>query len=212
MQRRWIVMGEQVGLTAIVREEFVARWDSYNDPELAMLLTYPTSQRKTTPLARPPITREQREAAWEMISDSPEIAAFEIRTVDDQRFVGEGSLNRISWPSASAEIAVAILDPEDRGSGFGTEAALLMAAYAFDGLGLHRVTLRYLAVNDAVSRGVERGADAFGARIVGVERESEWAYGRWQDTVLVEILASEFPPHPATAALRGERLGAHLHV
>ena len=56
--------------------------------------------------------------------------------------------------------------------------------------------------DEAVVRGVERGAEAYGARVVGVERESEWAYGGWQDTVLVEILASDFPPHPATEHLR----------
>ena len=84
MQRKWIVAGERVGLTAIVREEFIARWDAYNDPELAMLLTYPTSQRSAVGLTRPPVTREQREAAWETISESPAIAAFDVRMVDEE--------------------------------------------------------------------------------------------------------------------------------
>ncbi|HEX8053387.1 MAG TPA: GNAT family protein [Thermoleophilaceae bacterium] len=186
----------------MVREEFLARWDAFNDPELAMLLTWPTSGAPTEIPSRPPYTREKREAAWEIISRSSSIAAFDVRKADDQRFIGEAGLNHITWPSASADIAVAILDPKDRGSGCGSEVAMLLAAYAFDALGLHRVTLRYLAMNDAVVRGVERDGEAVGARIVGVERQSEWAFGGWQDTVLVEILASDFPPHPATTHLR----------
>ena len=205
MERRWIVEGERVGLSAMVREEFVERWDTLNDPELAMLLTWPTSGDRTGVPGRPPYTREDREASWEAITGSRSVAAFDLRMVADGRFIGEAALSRITWPSASAEIAVAILDAADRGSGCGSEAVTLLAAYGFDGLGLHRVTLRYLALNRAVVRGVERDGAAVGARVVGVEHESEWAFGGWQDTVLVEILASEFPPHPATAHLREPR-------
>jgi hypothetical protein len=35
-----------------------------------------------------------------------------------------------------------------------------------------------------------------------MEREAEWAFGGYQDIVIMEILAADFPPHPATAHLR----------
>jgi hypothetical protein len=38
--------------------------------------------------------------------------------------------------------------------------------------------------------------------VVGIEREAEWAFGEYQDCVIMEVLASDFPPHPATAHLR----------
>jgi RimJ/RimL family protein N-acetyltransferase len=199
MERRWIVEGERVGLTAPEHDEFVARWDVYNDPDLATLLTLPTTGPAAT--ARPPVTRDSREVLWGMVV-SGDLKAFDIRSVEDRRLLGECSLSKIVWPRASADVAVIIFDPEDRGRGYGTETTVLLAAYAFDGLGLHRVTLRYLAVNEAVVAAVERTADAMGGRIVGVEHESEWAYGGWQDTVLLEICAGDFPPHPATARLR----------
>lgn len=201
MERTWIVRGERVGLTAIVREEFVARWDVYNDPELALMLSYPAPGTDASAPARPPVTRENRERLWDLIQASG-AAAFEIRSSDDQRLIGECSLSRIAWPRGSAEVAVAILDPDDRGRGYGTEAVLLLIAYAFDGYGLHRVVLRYLAVNDPAVNAVSNSAEAVGARIVGIEREAEWAYGSYQDCVIMEVLASEFPPHPATAHLR----------
>jgi RimJ/RimL family protein N-acetyltransferase len=201
MDRTWIVLGERVGLTAMMREEFIARWDLYNDPALGMLMSYPVASASPAAPTKPPVTRENREAVWELIV-SRGILAFDIRTADDQRFLGECSLSRITWPRGSAEIAVAILDPAERGRGYGTEAVQLMSAYAFDGYGLHRVVMRYLAVNDAVVTACERSAEAAGGRVVGVEREAEWAFGAYQDTVIMEVLAADFPPHPATAHLR----------
>ena len=201
MQRTWIVAGELVGLTALVREEFIARWDLYNDPRIGMLMTHPSAVPNVAAPAKPPVLREHREAMWEQVVDRS-ILGFEIRAVEDQRLIGEGSLSKIIWPRACAEIAMAIFDPEDRGRGYGTEAAVLMAAYGFDGLGLHRVTMRYLAINEAVVRAVERAVEVFGGRVVGVEHEAEWAFGGWQDTVLFELVRDDFPPHPATAHLR----------
>jgi RimJ/RimL family protein N-acetyltransferase len=201
MDRTWIVQGQRVGLTAMEREEFVARWDRYNDPELTMLMGYATSPISTAAPTHPPVTREQREALWEQIV-SRHIRGFDIRAVEDQRFIGECSLSRITWPSGSGEIAVAIFDADDRGRGHGTEAVMLLTAYGFDAFGLNRVALRYLAVNDAVVAACERSAEAVGGRVVGIEREAGWAFGAHQDCVTLEILAADFPPHPATAHLR----------
>ncbi len=201
MERTWIVQGERVGLTAMEREEFVARWDRYNDPELTMLMGYGTSAVSTAAPTHPPVTREQREALWEQVV-SRQIRGFDIRAVEDQRLIGECSLSRITWPRGSAEIAVAIFDRDDRGRGHGTEAVQLLIAYGFDGFGLNRVSMRYLAVNDAVVTACERSAEALGGRITGIERQAEWAFGAHQDCVVMEFLAADFPPHPATAHLR----------
>lgn len=201
MERTWIVLGERVGLTALQREEFIARWDVYNDASLGMMLTHPTSPASSNAPAKAPVTRDDREAIWEWVS-APSVRGFEIRAAEDQRFVGECSLSGITWPAGCAEVAVAVIDPADRGRGFGTEAVRLMLAYGFDGLGLHRVTMRYLAANDAAVQAIANHADSAGARVVGVEREAAWAYGGHQDCVLLEVLASDFPPHPATTHLR----------
>jgi RimJ/RimL family protein N-acetyltransferase len=201
MDRTWIVLGERVGLTAMDREEFGARWDAYNDASLGMLLTHATTPHLPGAPRRAPITRDVREALWDFVN-SPCARAFDIRAAEDQRFVGECSLSGIAWPAASAEVAVAVIDPADRGRGWGTEAVKLLIAYGFDGLGLHRVTLRYLAANEAAVTAIANHADGTGARVVGIEREAAWAYGGHQDCVLLEVLASDFPPHPATAYLR----------
>jgi hypothetical protein len=67
---------------------------------------------------------------------------------------------------------------------------------------MHRVTIRYLAVNEAVVQAVAKTAALVGARTAGVERDAEWAYGGRRDRLVVECLRDDFPPHPATAHLR----------
>ena len=190
-----------VGLAAPDREEFVDRWDRYNDPRIGMLAAFQTAGAAA--IYKPPLTREHRESVWQAVLEQ-RLIAFDIRAVDDGRFVGEAGLARAAWPRGSADIAVALFDPEDRGRGFGTEAVVLLLAYGFDGMRLNRMVLRYLSVNDAVVQAVERSAAAAGARLVGIEREAEWAYGARRDRMIVEVLSEEFPPHSATAHLRAQ--------
>ncbi|MFL5779840.1 MAG: GNAT family N-acetyltransferase [Thermoleophilaceae bacterium] len=191
--------GELVGLVTPKRQDFVDRWDRYDDPRIAMAAAFQTGGAAA--IFKPPMTREHREWLWEAAGEGL-IVPFDIHAVDGGLFVGEAGLSRIDWPRGSGEVAAAIPDPADRGRGLGTEAILLVYAYAFDALGLHRITIRYLSVNDAVVRAVERTAALVGARVVGVERDAEWAYGRRCDRVVVECLRGDFPPHPATAHLR----------
>ena len=188
-----------MGLSAPEREEFLTRWNRYDDPRIAMIAAFQTSG--STAILKPPTAREHREAVWQAVLDES-LVPFDVRTLDDGRFVGEAGVSRIRWPSGSGDVAAALFDPADRGKGYGTEAIVLLGAYCFDGLGFNRLTLRYLSVNEAVTRAVERSAASVGARVVGIEREAEWAYGARRDRMIVELLRDGFPPHPATAHLR----------
>jgi RimJ/RimL family protein N-acetyltransferase len=198
--REWLVKGGLVGLAAPEREDFIGRWDRYDDPRIGMLAAFQTAGAAA--IFKPPLTREHREGVWQAVVDGL-LFAFDILAVEDGRFVGEAGLSRMEWPEGSADIAVALFDPDDRGHGYGTEAVVLLLAYGFDGLGLNRMAIRYLGVNEAVVRAVERSAAAVGGRLVGIEREADWAYGARRDRMIVECVREDFPPHPATAHLRG---------
>jgi len=200
---QWLVRGDRVGLVAPRRESFVDRWIDYNDPRLSMLTAFPTSRSALGAPLKPPVAREHREALWEAVC-ARAILAFDLRVEEDGRFVGEAGLSGIAWPRASADIAVCIFDPAERARGYGTEAVLLLTAYAFDALGLERILIRYLSVNEAVVRATERTAAAVGGRLVGIEREAEWAFGAHRDRMVMECVREDFPPHPATAQLRAE--------
>ena len=178
------------------------RWDRYDDPRIAMLAAFQTGGAGA--IFKPPTTREQREGVWEAIGAGL-LIAFDLVTVAEGRFVGEAGLSRIRWPHGSADVAVALFDPADRAHGYGTEAVVLLCAYGFDALGLTRIVIRFLSVNQAVVRAVERSAAAAGGRLVGIEREAEWAFGQRRDRMIVEVLRTDFPGHPATAHLRAAR-------
>ncbi len=198
----FVVQTDRIGLATPTREEYVERWRLDNDPELAMLQMLPTFSPGTPNFpARPPVTRSQRERQWEGVVERA-ILPFDIWDLEQQKMVGEVLLNSIQWPHAMCEIAVRIFDPADRGRGVGTEATKLVMAYGFDGLGLHRMCIRFLAVNPAVVGAVTRWAASFGAKPYGRERESVYAFGGWQDVLMFDVLAHEFPPQEATAALR----------
>jgi RimJ/RimL family protein N-acetyltransferase len=195
----WLARGELVGLVAPNREDFVARWDRYDDPRIGMAAAFQSGGAAA--IFKPPMTREHREWIWDAAGEGL-LVPFDIHAVADGRLVGEAGVSRIDWPRASGDVAAAIFDPADRGRGLGTEAILLVYAYAFDALGMNRLTIRYLSVNDAVVRAVEKTAALVGARVVGVERDAEWAYGQRRDRLVVECLRADFPSHPATAHLR----------
>ncbi|TML82453.1 MAG: hypothetical protein E6G07_03415 [Actinobacteria bacterium] len=110
----WLAKGEMVGLTAPDREDFVDRWDRYNDPRIGMLAAFQTAGAAA--IYKPPLTREHRESVWQAVLEE-RLIAFDVRAVDDGRFVGEAGLARAVWPRGSADIAVALFDPEDRGRG-----------------------------------------------------------------------------------------------
>jgi RimJ/RimL family protein N-acetyltransferase len=200
--RAVIVAGERVALTAPEREEFVSRWDLLGDPVDAMLQGSPAITTSAFTRTMPPATREQREALYGQ-HVARNILCFDARAGgSDGRCVAEAHLCEITWPRASGDLGVVVFERDDRRKGFGLETAVLVCAYAFDGLGLNRVSWRFPVANAAATAASERAAREWGARQVGVAREAEWVAGQHGDAAVWELLRSDFPPHPATAELR----------
>lgn len=114
--------------------------------------------------------------------------ALGIETLDGTKLIGTIDFHRLwSLSSGSAEVGIAIWEPEERSKGYGTEAMYLLSFYAFEVMNLHRLQLHVMAYN-------KRGITAYkkaGYKEVGVLRESDYIYNKFQDMVLMEILASE---------------------
>ena len=196
-----ILRGERVTLAAPAREPFVDRWQPFNDPELAVALGAATSATSAAARVMPPITREHREAVYEA-HVAREVLVFELWLHDEDRCVGEAYLSGIAWPRASAEVTLGVFAAEDRGRGLGPEAGALVCAYAFDGLGLNRLSTRFARENVAAARAMRRSGGGYGWHEVGFERNAQWAFGRRVDVEVWEVLRGDFPPHPATESLR----------
>jgi aminoglycoside 6'-N-acetyltransferase len=76
-----------------------------------------------------------------------------------------------------------------QGQGLGSEAIRVLARHLFDDLGHHRLTIDPAADNKRAIRAYER----VGFRPVGVMREYERGDdGTWHDSLLMDLLASEF--------------------
>lgn len=137
----------------------------------------------------PPLTEEQAKAWVENIASHP--AAFVIEY--QGRAIGETLLDNFVEADRRASLIIGILDPAALGKGLGTEAIRAMAEFAFDTLGLHKLSTRVLAFNTRAIRAYER----IGFVREGLERESALIGGTWHDDVIVGLLKRDFD------ALRG---------
>ncbi len=116
-----------------------------------------------------------------------------IRTLAEDRLIGDISLHVIQWAYADAWVGIGIGERDCWGKGYGTDAMRLMLDYAFDELNLHRVSLEVLENN---ARGI-RSYEKAGFTVEGRQRQVLCRAGRRWDVITMGILRSEW------AALQG---------
>lgn len=121
-------------------------------------------------------------------SSPPSDVLFSICLHEGERHIGTTALHRIDWPNRKATSGTLIGEKETWGQGYGTEAKDLLLRYAFDTLGLHRVSSEVLAFNERSARHlVSNGYVEEGRR-----RSSIFRDGKWWDEVLFGVLADEW--------------------
>jgi RimJ/RimL family protein N-acetyltransferase len=107
----------------------------------------------------------------------------------DDSLIGYVGLSEIDHRNRRAEwSAIVIGEKEYRGQGYATEAAYLLLEFAFDELGLHRVSGSWLAEN-TVSMFLGR---MIGFRQEGVLRQHVYRKGCRHDVVIMSMLRPEF--------------------
>lgn len=104
--------------------------------------------------------------------------------------VGIVSLTGIHPVHRSGEFHMMIGRRELCGKGIGTAATLQMLRHGFLDLNLQRIYLSVLASNAAALRVYEKA----GFREEGRAREAAYKNGRYEDTVLMALLRTEFVP------------------
>lgn len=108
--------------------------------------------------------------------------------IETDRLIGHIRLDRVDLSDRRATLAMGIDDPESLGKGFGSEAIVLVQAYAFNMLNLHRLSLRVVAYNLRAIRAYEK----CGFVMEGREREAAFVDGEWHDDVMMGMLAQEY--------------------
>ena len=174
-----LVHGSRVRLTALRQDDLptIARW--YEDAGFMRLYD-----------ARPAVPKtEAALARWlEEVGKAENTLAFAIRPVEGDDLIGTLELDGILWTHGVCGIGIAIGDRANWGQGYGTEAAGLALAFAFDELNLHRVQATVFSTNERSIALFEK----LGFRREGVFREFLHRDGERYDMVLYGLLEHEW--------------------
>jgi diamine N-acetyltransferase len=174
-----VLIGEQVRLRAIEREDIPAflRW--FNDPEVRQYL-----------LLYKPMSKGEEERWVEARQEARDEFIFGIEALIGKEWVliGNVGLVKIDWKNRAATLGIVLGEKEHWGQGYGTEATRLMLRFAFHELNLHRVELDVFDFNQRAMRCYEKA----GFRREGTKRAALFRDGRYHDVHLMSILQEEF--------------------
>ncbi|MEX1157493.1 MAG: GNAT family protein [Thermomicrobiales bacterium] len=186
MEMTDILRGERVRLTAMRTEDaaMLARWWD-EGAFMRHLDTTPAVSMTEAQIARNIENHQGRSDCF----------LFAIRRTDDDALLGQLELDGISWPHRTTYLMIVILDPGQRGQGYGQEALELGLRFAFHELNLHRVALTVFAYNTRAITLYER----LGFVHEGTHREFLERDGQRHDMLLYGLLRPEWE------ATRGDR-------
>ena len=136
--------GESLRLCAIEPDEdaeLFSRW-SANSEFSRLLNSIP---------ARPDSAKKIR-SRLERDESDPDTIVFGLQTLTEDQLIGFVALDGIDWQQQNSFLGIGIGESELWGKGYGTEAMRLILRYAFDILGLERVTLDVFEYNERAYR------------------------------------------------------------
>jgi RimJ/RimL family protein N-acetyltransferase len=174
--------GEIVGRRVILRRHrpenlaVVARW--YRDPEVARLTRYQTR----------PMPRDEVERFFQTRLLGPDSVGYAIHVRLTDRLIGLTTFSSLDPDNGSVLFHITLGERDVWGQGYGTEAASLMLAHAFERLELHRVGLSVFSFNDRAIRSYEKA----GFRIEGRLRDAIVRDGRYWDEIQMGALRPEW--------------------
>jgi RimJ/RimL family protein N-acetyltransferase len=122
-----------------------------------------------------PVSLQVEEAILEGLAKSQTDMVVMIVVRDTDRPIGTVAFYLDKGPYRRARFGIVIGAKDQWGKGYGTEVTVLMVAYAFDTLNLHRVWLHVLEYNEAGRRVYQK----VGFREEGVLRQCHFAEGRY---------------------------------
>lgn len=170
--------GERIGLKKLDATEAADGYVAWmNDPEVTRYLvsgTFPTT------LADVRSFIESANGAGRV--------TFAIYRLDEGRHIGNVKLDHVDWISRRCDLGILIGDKASWGRGFGTEATQLATRYAFERLGLERVTLGVVVDNAAAAHVYEK----LGYVVEGRRARDQYKDGAWLDTVMMSATRRRF--------------------
>ncbi|MFH0519544.1 GNAT family N-acetyltransferase [Streptomyces sp. M41] len=175
-----VLRGERALLRPFEAEDVPVLARILDDPEVARLTGSPEE----------PLGMDRLRAWYGSRNDQTDRLDLAVVDLASGALVGEVVLNNWDEPNRNCNFRI-LIGPGGRDRGLGTEAARLIVGYAFEQLGLHRVSLHVLSHNPRARRAYEK----VGFVAEGVDRQSLWQGGEWIDEIRMAILAPEWATH-----------------
>lgn len=138
-----------------------------------------------------PMQSSKAELKWmeeEVGEMSPGSYFFTIRTLAEDKLIGEVGLDVVTWPGRDAFVGLGIGETEYWSKGYGTDIMNVLLRFAFTEMNLKRVTLTVFEYNPRAIRSYEK----VGFRHEGRKRFLLHREGRRWDELYMGILREEW--------------------
>lgn len=177
-----VFSGQLVRLSAFDPEEMSKAWSRWNRNSEYFRLLNSSGQAIQSPKATLKWMEE------EVAELSPASYFFGIRTLAEDKLIGELALDVVNWSGREAFVGLGIGETEYWGKGCGTDAMNVLLRFAFTEINLHRVTLSVFEYNPRAIRSYEKA----GFRHEGRVRRALNKEGRRWDVLYMGILREEW--------------------
>jgi RimJ/RimL family protein N-acetyltransferase len=102
------------------------------------------------------LTKEGTQKWIEKDLEKEDFFGFSIRTLADDRLIGDVGLGGVFWNHGDAYLGIGLAEREFWGKGYGSDAMKVALRYAFTELSLRRVTLNVFEYNPRAIRCYEK--------------------------------------------------------
>lgn len=158
-----------------------------NDAERMFYVIHPEATKNLSYFAGEQSLERQREYLASMESSDSSLL-YLIEEVSSNRVIGTIGLHEYDQMNHNARLGILIFTPEDRGSGYGTEATKLLFQNAFAVREIHKIYVRVFTTNTAMLSHYQK----LGFRLEGVLREEYLLRGKWIDMFCMSLLVREW--------------------
>ncbi|HEX6347934.1 MAG TPA: GNAT family N-acetyltransferase [Candidatus Dormibacteraeota bacterium] len=117
---------------------------------------------------------------------------FVYKLSDPARVIGNVSLTQVARGALQQCVLGYALAEDEQGHGYMLEAVLGAVRYAFEELGLHRVSASHMPNNERSARLLKKA----GFETEGYSREYLLIHGRWEDHVNTALVNPDWKPSP----------------
>ena len=124
----------------------------------------------------------------EWVEKEKDAYLFVIRTLSDDRVIGEIELDGVDWSARHAWVGIGVGEREFWGAGYGTDAMKVLLRFAFNELNLNRVNLTVFEYNERAQKSYLK----CGFIEEGRTRKSMLREGRRWDIIFMGILRDEW--------------------